>query len=380
MTGRQGMKNTTDLFLCLIRAGLWGRIPEPALFEKADWDGIFRLADVQTVTPVLLDGVALLPKSTHPPLAVKMRKIGEMQQVERTNMLHLRVMGKIHRALADRGIADVYMKGQVTAMRYPAPLHRQPGDIDFVVGGEDFPAVLQALSEMGKVDAGMVHEHHGMAWIDGVAVEPHYKVHNFQRPSTDKAMQAMFYEVFPQQTVTVDMDGCSMPVFPPTFESVFLISHMVNHVYEEGLGMRQVIDYAMFLNRCGNDIDVRKHDEWLGRMRMRRAWRIFTCVCVEYLGLRMPAFVAPFTGKEKSMAGRAFADVLRVGNFGRGKYVFRHNGTIDAIRNYGWVVRRCLSMGFVCPSEARWWIVSKVRRFFWKKRKQKHGKMAGNMV
>ena len=39
----------------------------------------------------------------------------------------------------------------------------------------------------------------------------------------------------------------------------------------------------------------------------------------------------------------------------------------DAFNNYCWVAKRCWNLGFVCPSEARWWIISKVKRFFWKK-------------
>lgn len=54
----------------------------------------------------------------------------------------------------------------------------------------------------------------------------------------DRAMQEMFSSVFPNGLVSADMDGYQVPIFPPTFESVFLISHMVNHVYEEGLGLR----------------------------------------------------------------------------------------------------------------------------------------------
>lgn len=47
--------------------------------------------------------------------------------------------------------------------------------------------------------------------------------------------------------------------------------------------------------------------------------------------------------------------------------VFLHRGFKDAFNNYCWVVKRCWNLGFVCPSEARWWIISKVKRFFWKK-------------
>ncbi len=72
---------------------------------------------------------------------------------------------------------------------------------------------MAVMEKIGKVDHGLVHEHHGMAWVDGVVVEPHYKVHNYQRPSTDQAMQEMFSSVFPSKLSSADIAGDAVPVF-----------------------------------------------------------------------------------------------------------------------------------------------------------------------
>ena len=362
------VNQTQSLFLSLLRAALWGEKPDASAFVEADWKQIFRLADTQTVPSLIVDGMGMLPpECLRIPLQEKLKRIGEMQQMEQMNRLHRSVIIKIDKALKAEGIRAVFMKGQTTALRYPNPLHRTPGDIDFVVSAEDFCQTMAVMEKMGKVNHGLVHEHHGMAGVDGVTVEPHYKVHNYQRPSTDRAMQEMFSSVFPDGLVSADMDGYQVPIFPSTFESVFLISHMVNHVYEEGLGLRQVIDYAMFLDKCADRIDWVKHDEYLHKMRMERAWRIFTCICVTYLGIPLPSQVEPFSYQEKVWAEKMMVDIMRVGNFGRGEYVFSHRGFKDAFNNYCWVVKRCRNLGFVCPSEARWWIISKMKRFFWKR-------------
>ena len=366
------MNQSTQLFLSLLRAALFGEKPEASAFAEADWKQIFHLADIQTVSSLVLDGMGMLPPSVlRLTLGEKMKLAGKMQRMEQVNSLHRSVIVKIDKALKAEGISVVFMKGQTVALRYPSPLHRTPGDIDFVVSLADFERTMAVMEKLGKVDHGLVHEHHGMAWVDGVTVEPHYKVHNYQRPSTDRAMQEIFSSVFPTQLTHVDMDGNDVPILPPTFESVFLISHMVNHVYEEGLGLRQAIDYAMFLHHCADKIDWMQHHEWLYRMRMERAWRIFTCICVEYLGLPLHSQVEPFSYNERKWTAKMMEDILRVGNFGRGEYVFEHYGLMDAWRNYCWVVKRCLHLGFVCPSEARWWMISKVKRFFWKKKIEK---------
>lgn len=357
-----------EQLLSLLRAALLGKKPDDSLFKNVSWKNVIHLAEVETVKALLLDGISLLPKELMPDEYTIMDLAGRQNKIVQHNQIHRETIVQIDQALKVNNIAAVFMKGQITALRYPHPLHRQPGDIDFVVGKEDFQKTLDTLDTIGKVDRKLVHEHHGMAWVNGVTVEPHYKVHNYQRPSTDKAMQEIFSEVFPDRLIKVDLDGYKVNVFPPTFESVFLISHMVNHVYEEGLGLRQVIDYAMFLNKCADKIDWLQHDEYLYRMRMQRAFRIFACICVEYLGLPLPSHVQPFSFNEKEWAKKMMADIMTVGNFGRGKYVFHHNGWQDALRNYRWVLGRCHHLAFVCPSEARWWIVSKFTRFFWKKK------------
>lgn len=362
------MNQSQKLLFLLLRAALFEEKIDASKFVEADWKQIFYLSDIQTVSSLVLDGIGMLPHSIlQISFDKKMMLFAKMQRMEQINTLHRCVIVKIDKALKAEGIQAVFMKGQTVALRYPNPLHRTPGDIDFVVSLKDFDRTMAVMEKIGKVDHGLVHEHHGMAWVDGVTIEPHYKVHNYQRPSTDQAMQEMFSSVFPSKLSYADIDGYEVPVFSPTIESVFLTSHMVNHVYEEGLGLRQVIDYAMFLSSCADKIDWLQHREYLHQMHMERAWRIFSCICVDYLGMSLPSQVESFSHQEKVWAAKMMADIMRVGNFGRGEYVFLHRGFKDAFNNYCWVVKRCWYLGFVCPSEARWWIISKVKRFFWKK-------------
>ena len=66
-----------------------------------------------------------------------------MQRIEQTNCLHRKVIAKIDQTLKSEGIPVIFMKGQTTALRYPNPLHRTPGDIDFVVNPKDFKKTME---------------------------------------------------------------------------------------------------------------------------------------------------------------------------------------------------------------------------------------------
>ena len=336
-------------------------VQKEILNECPDFESIVTQAEYQAVQGLLLDGLENIPKAQRPPIPQILRLAGTVcQQMEQVNRMHIAVIGKINTALAEAGIKAVFMKGQITGSRWPNPLHRSPGDIDFLVAPDDFERTLDVLDRIGKVDRNLEHEHHGMAYVDGVQLEPHYKIHNYQCPSTDRAMNEMALKMLKSTEFKAEMGDCEVYVFPPTFESVFLISHIVNHIYEEGLGLRQIVDYAMLLKHEYERIDWQIHDDYLKRIRMKRAWRIVTCLCQDYLGMQN---LWSFTDKEHKWAERLVADVMHVGNFGRAAYVFRHDSAWHQLQNYLWVLRRVFKMGFVCPSEAMWWPISKLLRF-----------------
>lgn len=326
-----------------------------------DYQMMMRMAEEQAVQGLLLDSIAKLPKETAPPLPMLLRLTGVVcQQMENINRQHIDVIGKIAATLDDAGIKAVFMKGQTTGRRWPAPLHRTPGDIDFLVGKEDYLRTLDVLEGIGRVDRALRHEHHGMAFVDGVQIEPHYKIHNYQCPWTDRRMNGLANHVLRHDGSKAVIGGHEVNVLPTTFESVFLISHIVNHIYEEGLGLRQLVDYAMLLRHEYHNIDWERHGQWLNDVSMTGAWRIVACLCQDFLGAERHW---EFTEKEHERAGWLMMDVMAVGNFGRAAYTFRHDTIWHRLRNYRWVVRRAWRMGFVCPNEALWWPISKMIRF-----------------
>ena len=174
------MDSTQEQLLALLRSALWGKHPNTFFFKNVSWEDVIHLADVETVRGLLLDGISLLPNELMPDEDTVMDLAGRQNKITQHNQVHRETIVQIDRVLKANGITAVFMKGQITALRYPKPLHRQPGDIDFVVSEDYFAKTLDVLDTIGKVDRNIVHEHHGMAWVNGIIVEPHYKVHNYQ--------------------------------------------------------------------------------------------------------------------------------------------------------------------------------------------------------
>lgn len=335
--------------------------------SDAEWAKLYNAAQTQAVVGIMADGLERLPQDQLPRKELLLQWVGMCQMIEAQNALHQSVLVKTRDCLRRGGVNVAFMKGLVCGLRYTNPKRRTCGDIDFVVAEKDFDKALNLLETIGTVDRKLIHEHHGMAFVDEVQLEPHFKVHNFQNPSVDDAMQEMFAEVFPQELIEVEIGREKIPVFPPEFECALLVGHMVNHVYAEGLGMRQVIDLMMFIQKEHEIVKSEECQRYLSRMKMERAFRVFSCVCEDYLGMSHELLNMNYCDKEKGFASKVMDDILEVGNFGRGADYLGRETALKPLRSYLWVVSRCLKLGYLCPAEACWWPVSKLKRFLWKR-------------
>ena len=355
----------------IVKCGLWeGYCPDVLLFENCEWEEVYRLARVQATTAIAFDGLeklyTLSGKTISIPKDMLMTWLMDTKNVEKKYRQHCKVIGELCRHLTEVGIKHYFMKGLVCGARYPKPEHRSCGDIDFVVSDKDFDCTMNSLEKIAKVKHDLAHEHHGLAHMEGVLLEPHYKVHNYQYPANDKTMQRLFNQLLEEKPYVVNIEGTDIPTFPPEFEGMFLISHMVNHVYEEGLGLRQVLDYAVYLRRIAQmpSFDKIKHEQYLKEMNMVRAHRIFTRICEEYLNTDISLFGYKYSYKDMAFSEKMAEDIMQVGNFARGKYIFRHETKMDELRNYIWVARRAFRLGYLCPTEAYMWPFSKFIRYF----------------
>lgn len=353
----------------LVKAGMWkDYMPAVAVFEGCDWNKVLEHAKVQAVVGVAFCGVTKLNPASDLGATLSMNEmlylkwLGLAAKIAQKYELHVRVREKVHKLLMSEDIEHVWMKGLVCGERYAEPSARTCGDIDFLVKKEDFGRTQDALEKIGEVNRTLVHEHHGMAHVDGVQLEPHYKLHNFQNTKNDRTMVRLSEEWL--------FKDVRMPL---EFEGMFLISHMVNHVYEEGLGLRQVVDFATFLHKV-NETDGFDWDRMHGlirEMRMWKAYRLFVIICSKYLDVQIDNIKFNTTRQEQRLADKLMEDIMIMGNFGRGAYIFNHTSRWNEFKNYLWVLRRAWKMRFICPSEAICWPFAKLNR--WTKKKKAKG-------
>ena len=150
-------------------------------------------------------------------------------------------------------------------------------------------------------------------------------------------------------------------VLAPTMNVLLLLAHIVDHFYCEGVGLRQLCDYALMLHHKCDEIDKELLLTRLEALSLTRSYRVFGYICVHYLGMPEEALHLQPTAKDIRLAHRVMADCLSGGNFGHADSN-RRQSLWQNITFYTRFLRRLWRYRHLCPSEALWWPLAKLMR------------------
>lgn len=348
-------------FFSLLQAGLWNRPADTAPFDTPpDWEAIYRAARAQALLGIVMDGLQTLPPRLRPPRPLYLRWCSTLLTVEENNQRLNRELANLYTLCRNNGIEPVLLKGQGVAQCYPNPLHRQCGDIDLYTGTRHY----DLLNSLLLPDVTAVNEecfkHTGYTW-HGIAVENHRVICTLNAPAADRRFQADIrrWSTTDRSTLrSVTIGDCTATLPPLTFDAAYLLVHSVLHALNEGIGLRQVCDWAVLLHTCRDRLDLPAVAHLIRSYGLARAARIFGAVCVHYLGLPPASLPIPYYNKDIPTARWLMDDIWRNGNFGqydtdrtpRPRGYWR--GKLYTITR---LTARCRKMHRLSPAEARWY-------------------------
>ena len=218
---------------------------------KIDWRQLYNFASRQALLGFCFDGIERLTKEFSEELKqnpmgrdLLMTWMGKAQQIRRQNMKVNAVAGKLYSMLREDGLRCCILKGQGNALMYPNPYSRTPGDIDVWVNAsrEDITDYAKTHFEIGDD----IRFHHLETSFDGVPVELHFFPGIMNNPIYNARLQKWFKRNADLQCSNVVSlpDGIGEIAIPTTaFNVVYQLTHLYHHFFDEGIGMRQIIDY-----------------------------------------------------------------------------------------------------------------------------------------
>lgn len=350
----------TEKALALLRSALWHQPCEVSI-NSSEWEGILVFASEQTLDGLMVDALHYLSSESMPIKAIKMQMISRQMQVENSNLRMNEELLAFTAKLEQNNIPHVLLKGQGVASFYPNPLHRVSGDIDLYVPIAHYNTANTMLLSYGGIRS---HEtrHHIDYNLHGILWELHHCVHYFQNDRRNKVFMSYLDEAMVASPVHAPVGSGQVRVLPPTMNVLLLLSHMLDHFYVAGFGLRQLCDYALLLDKAYNEINREKLFRALDELSITRAYRVLGYMCVHYLGLKVDKLMLSPTEEDKSLAHQIMLDCLRSGNFGRSEAPDR-NTLWNWLRYYGRFIWRLMKFGRLCPNEAIWWPLAKFKRF-----------------
>ena len=244
------MIKTSAIFLFLNYC-LGKKVDMSMVVAKIDWRQLYNFASRQALLGFCFDGIDRLTKEFSEELKqnpmgrdLLMTWMGKAQQIHRQNMKVNAVAGKLYSKFREDGLRCCILKGQGNALMYPNAYSRNPGDIDVWVNAsrEDITEYAKTHFEIGDD----IRFHHLETSFDGVPVELHFFPGIMNNPIYNARLQKWFKRNADLQCSNVVSlpDGIGEIAIPTTaFNVVYQLTHLYHHFFDEGIGMRQIIDY-----------------------------------------------------------------------------------------------------------------------------------------
>lgn len=244
---------------------------------------------------------------------------------------------EIHRLFETNNIKYVTLKGVASASYYSEPLIRTMGDIDILVSPSDIEKADSLLESIGYNNLSGTEQneiHIRYKRKDGLICELHRGVNgvpqNEARCEINKYLDGIFDCAVKYQT----QNGCC--IIPDSLHhGIILLLHTASHLTGEGIGLRHLCDWAVFVNKFSNDEFLKTFEKPLKSMGLWRFACALTLCCAEYLGCDSKEWAG--TADSKLSSG-LICDIITGGNFGQKdagrynqiKYISnRDNGTVD---------------------------------------------------
>lgn len=334
------MNPNDKYFFELLRAGLWGT-PVSSEFDKTILGQVVRTSLAQAVLGIVADVIvsdedlsALLGEAEIKPLR---RFVMSNLSTSRTWNITLQ---KIFHELREHGIEPVVLKGQGIAQYYPNPDLRQCGDIDLYVGEKDFDKSCEVIAAMGTAEDHGADEEilkHFHTHIGKVPVEIHRYTDVYYQKRLNRIYQEVSDEGFRAEPVKVDIAGFKITTPPVDFNVFYIFNHLWHHFIADGVGLRQICDWAILLHHCHNQINLKHLQQMLKKMGLMKQWKVFGYMAVDVLGLPEEEF--PFYDRRYVKLSKKVYDLIMLeGNFGQ-ENLKTHN------RPEGYVSGKLYSLG-----------------------------------
>lgn len=338
-----------------------------------EWRGLFVSAQKQAMLGVAFRGVERLPEEQRPHKSLLMQWYMATERVKARNAdMDRKTLAVANKFLAE-GFRSLVLKGQGMAQLYKLQgeemslaAYRMSGDIDIWLEGkkEDIIGYIRGYVPECKP----VYHHVDFPVADGVDIEVHFTPSWMNSPFTNRRLQHFFGAHAFATDEAQEVAYQTIPVPDMAFNRVYILVHIYRHLFAEGIGLRQLLDYYFVLLHGFTDEERNATMEVLRSLKMERFAKAVMWVLHHVFGLKEEYMLAAPDAKD----GRFLLDeIMQAGNFGQHDERMQYEQGESALHWGLRKVKRNLRFVHSYPSEVLWSPFFKLWHWIWRKKHQK---------
>jgi hypothetical protein len=249
-------------FFELLQIALGNRDKLSHIPTRKEWIALYQESEKQSILGIMLDGLERLPEELRPPQDILLQWIGCVHIIEQNTIKISKASVEAVTFFQKNGFGCALLKGSAVGRYYPCPNRRQSGDIDVWLNSEresiyDFAKKFDKDGKLYGVNYQHIHFH--------LFPNIHLEVHIWPACLCNPLHNRRFHQFCAIHHPVMEQ---SMPCL--AFDRVFILMHCFNHMCENGVGMRQIMDYYYVLKQGFTEDEKDDSIEWIKKLGMYR--------------------------------------------------------------------------------------------------------------
>lgn len=352
---------TEELFFDLIRVAIGSQVCLSHSPSADEWGKLYDMAKKQSLVGVCFAGVhKLVAQEQEPPEMLYLTWMGMAAKIQQRNEVVNRQCAELQEKLSADGVKGCILKGQSVAKYYgELATLRQSGDIDVWIDGDRKKAIDYVQKVAPTNEIRWLHAHLNV--FQDTDVEVHFFPTYMKCPTSDKAIQSFFDK---------ERDDCfAYGVATQKMNEVFILAHAYRHLTNEGVGLRQLMDYYFVLAQRSklNISEKLNRIEFEKLMRNLGMWRFakgVMWILYNIFGLPMDCLLCDVCENDGKFL---LAEIMQSGNFGHYDTRNVHDTNESALHRFWRLNTGSFRIFAFAYKEVLWAPAWRIKHWMWRK-------------